>query len=335
VDSPELKVKEKMQDKVLSTDIKSGTKKNLILGILDNYSFHQVQKFFLSIKKTGYKGDIAMLVGSKTTPGTIKKLRKFGVNVLLFPDLGSLPANSVAAKKFRFPQPINYFNFRHYLYYDFLLRHKDEYKYVLLTDVRDVYFQRDPFDFAIENGLYCATEGKTKKIQDCSFNGRWVEFIYGKAGLNEIGNNIISCAGTTIGSIDVILDYLSKMLSQIEKLPDAKTAIDQAIHNYLIYKNKLNDVMFLTNDDGVVLTLSYEHSYVIGKDDLVRASNGRVVNVLHQFDRMPDLKPLSDKLYSKDTWWNFLRHRYYRFTLSMHKILLQLKLKRKYKYQDQ
>jgi hypothetical protein len=335
VEKLRLKDESKMQLEVFTNDDKLSTKKNLILGILDNYSFHQVQKFFLSINKTGYKGDIVMLVGSKTTPGTIKKLRKLGVNVLLFPDLGSLPADSVAAKKFKFPQPINYFNFRHYLYYDFLLRHKDEYKYVLLTDVRDVYFQRDPFDFAIGNGLYCATEGKTKKIRDCSFNGRWVEFIYGKEGLSDIGNNIISCAGTTIGTTEIILDYLAEVLSEIEKLADAKTAIDQAIHNYLIYKHRLNDVKFLSNDDGVILTLSYEHNYVIGEDDLVRAPNGRVVNILHQFDRMPDLKPLSDRLYRKNNGWNFFLHKYYRFKLTVHKILLDLKLIGKYQYKDQ
>lgn len=309
-------------------------KKNLVLGILDNYSFHQVQKFFLSLRKSGYKGDTCMLVGSNTTPGTLRKLRQCGVRILLFPDLEHLPEQNLAAARFRFPQPINYFNYRHYLYYDFLLRHKDEYDHVLLTDVRDVYFQRDPFDFDIRDGLYCALEGKTKKLRDCSFNGRWLEFIYGKQGLDEIGDNIISCAGTTWGTTRSMLDYLEKMLSEIEKLPDAKTAIDQAIHNYLLYKHVLQDVHFLTNDDGIVLTLSYEHSYTIGADDLVRASNGRVVNVLHQFDRMADLKPLSDKLYRKNNWLNFALHWYYRFTLTVHKKLIKFGLRKKYQFNE-
>ncbi|MBI5857852.1 MAG: hypothetical protein HZB42_09380 [Sphingobacteriales bacterium] len=304
-------------------------KKNLVLGILDNYSFHQLKKFFLSINTTGFPGDIYMLVGSNTTPRTIRLLKKHAVNTILFRDLTSLPAENLAAAAFRFPQPINYFNFRHYLYYDFLKRHKDKYEYVLLTDVRDVYFQRDPFDFEKTSGLYCALEGKTKKLKDCRFNGPWMEFIYGRKVLDEIGDNIISCAGTTWGKVDAMLDYLTRMLQEIEKLKDAKKSIDQAIHNYMIWKHMLPDVKFLNNDDGVVLTLSYEHDYTIGADDKVRASNGRIVNVLHQFDRMADLGLLSDKLYRKNNLWNFILHRYYRFELLLHKILLKLKLRNK------
>ncbi len=304
-------------------------KKNAVLGIIDNYSFHQLKKFFLSLKQTGYTGDICMFVGSNTTPRTIKLLQKQGVKTVLFRDLTALPPGNLAAAQYRFPQPINYFNFRHYLYYDFLQKHRDEYKYILLTDVRDVYFQRDPFDFEQGDGLYCALEGKTKKLKDCRFNGPWLEFIYGKQALDEIGNEIISCAGTTWGTTDAILDYLSKMLKEIEKLPDAHKAIDQAIHNYMIWKNILPAVKFLNNDDGVILTLSYEHDYTIDSDNKVRASNGRVANVLHQFDRMADLKPLSDKLYQKDNLWNFILHRYYRFELLLHKVLMRLKLRNK------
>lgn len=304
-------------------------KKNAVLGILDNYSFHQVKKFFVSLRQTGFKGDTCMFVGSNTTPGTIRALRRNGIKVILFTDTTGLPPGNLAAQKYHFPQPVNYFNFRHYLYYDFLQKNKDVYSHVLLTDVRDVYFQRDPFDFEQGEGLYCALEGKTKTIRECRFNGTWMEFIYGKEVLDQIGGEIISCAGTTWGTMPAILDYLERMLAEIEKLPDAHKAIDQAIHNYLIWKKQLPDVKFLNNDDGVILTLSYEHNYTIGADDLVRAANGRVVNVLHQFDRMPDLKQLSDKRFQPDTWWNLFRRRYFQAQLMFHKVLLKYKLRKK------
>jgi hypothetical protein len=303
--------------------------KTAVLGILDNYTFHQVKKFFVSLKQTGFKGDICMFVGSNTTPRTIRILRRYGVKVILFSDTGSLPPGNLAAMKYHFPQPVNYFNFRHYLYYDFLQKNKEVYSHILLTDVRDVYFQRDPFDFEQGEGLYCALEGKTKKIRECRFNGKWMEFIYGKQVLDEIGDQIISCAGTTWGTTPAILDYLERMLAEIEKLPDAHKAIDQAIHNYLIWTGQLPEVKFLNNDEGIILTLSYEHDYTIGEDDKVRAANGRVVNVLHQFDRMADLKPLSDKLFQPDTWWNLFRRRYFQGELLLHKILLRYKLRKK------
>jgi hypothetical protein len=298
-------------------------KKNLILGILDNYSFHQIKFFFISLKQSGFTGDICMFTGANLTPRTIRLMKKYGAKTIPFSGLSSLPADNLAGQQFNFPQPINYFNFRHYLYYDFLQRNKDVYDYVLLTDVRDVYFQRDPFDFDKTTGLYCALEGKHKKLKDCSFNGRWLEFIYGKKGVEEVGENIISCAGTTWGDTEAMLDYLTKMLQKIEKLPDAKTAIDQAIHNYMIWKKMLPQVTFLNNDDGVILTLSYEKGYTIEADDKVRAANGRLVNVLHQFDRMPDLKALSDKLFGNGKYIDKGLHYYYRMGIVVHKLLLK------------
>lgn len=308
------------------------SKKNVILGILNNYTFHQVKKFFVSLQQCGYKGDTVMFVGSNTTAATIRKLKRYGVIVKLFPDTTSLNPGNISVERFRFPQPINYFNFRHYLYFDFLQRHKERYQSVLLTDVRDVYFQRDPFDFEQGEGLYCALEGKTKKIRDCRFNGKWMDYIYGQDVLNEIGDNIISCAGTTWGTTSAILDYLEKMLGEIQGVPDAVMAIDQANHNYLIWKSKLPGVHFLNNDDGVVLTLSYEHDYIIGADKQVRVANGRVVNVLHQFDRMPDLKALTDDLYQKNNTWNRFLKRYYQALLMLHKVLLKAGIRQKYQW---
>ena len=164
-------------------------KKNLILGILDNYTFHQVKKFVYSIMRTGFTGDVCLFLGPKTSPVTVKLLKSHGIHLEYFAGLDSLPAGNEAVKIFKLRSPINYFNYRHYLYYDYLLRNKGKYENILLTDVRDVYFQDDPFSFKIGDALYCALEGPTSTIRDCSYNGPWMEYIYGKEVLNKIGDN--------------------------------------------------------------------------------------------------------------------------------------------------
>lgn len=303
-------------------------KKNLILGIIDNYSFIQLRKFVLSIRQTGFSGDLCLFCGSKITPRTIRLLKEQGVQLHFFNNVSALPAGNLAVQKFELRSPINYFNYRHYLYYDFLLKNMDRYENVLMTDVRDVYFQRDPFDFDLGEGLYCALEGRDKKLKECRFNGPWIQFIYGKEGLDKIGEEVISCAGTTWGKVPAVLDYLEKMLAEIRKVPDAKIAIDQAIHNYMIYTGMLEQLHFLNNDDGVILTLSYEKNYTIGSDDLVRVTNGRVVNVLHQFDRMPDLKTLTDRLYQQGRIDNYLTRKINKTGLLLHSWLVRNKLRK-------
>ncbi|MDZ4792713.1 MAG: hypothetical protein SGI83_00385 [Bacteroidota bacterium] len=303
-------------------------KKNLVLGILDNYTFHQVKKFVLSLNRTGFKGDLCLFLGAKTTPRTIRLLRKQGVMIQFFKTVDSLPEGNLAGKIFELRKPINYFNYRHYLYYDFLERNKEQYEYVLLTDVRDVYFQRDPFDFELGDGLFCALEGPTKKLKDCSFNGPWMKYVYGQEGMAKVGDKIISCAGTTWGKVTDVMAYLVKMLEEIRKVPDAKKAIDQALHNYMIYTGMLDNLKFLNNDDGVILTLSYEKNYTIDKEDKVRVLNGRVVNVLHQFDRMPDLKKLTDRLYLKGHLQNKFNHKFNKLGLLIYKQMVKYKIRK-------
>jgi len=286
-------------------------KKKLILGILDNYSFHQIKKFVYSLNQSSFTGDIVFFIGPKTSKKTAQKLIDAGIQLNFFPGLDSLPEDNIAAKKYQFPQPINYFNYRHYLYYDFLVRNSSKYDWIFLTDIRDVYFQRSPFeDIPVENGLYCVLEGTDCKIADCPFNGKWINFIYGIDGLSKVGQNVISCAGTTWGSSNEIVKYLEKMLESIEKLVDASTAIDQAIHNYLIYTNQLNNVKLIGNDEGIVLTFSHETNYSITNDNKVLAKNGRFVNVLHQFDRVKELRKMTDKMYLTDTAQKYFIHQW-------------------------
>ena len=303
-------------------------KKDLILGILDNYTFQQVKKFVFSINKTDFKGDVCLFIGPKTSPYTISMLKKHGMRLEYFKGLDSLPDENLAANEFPLRQPINYFNYRHYLYYDFLLRNRDVYENVLLTDVRDVYFQDNPFGFEIRDSLYCALEGHGSTIKTCSFNGPWMRYIYGERVLDEIGHNFISCAGTTWGKIETIIKYLRSMLAEIQKVPDAKIAIDQAIHNYMIYTGQLNDVVFLKNDGGVVLTLSYEKNYIIDNSQKVLVQGNKLVKVLHQFNRYPDLEALTNRIFLANAGTNFIKHKFYKADLLFHKLLVTLKIRR-------
>lgn len=302
-------------------------KKNLILGVIDNYGFEQLKKFVYSIRATSFQGDVILFAGQSLSPLTIRMLRKYGIQMRFFNGVAVLPEGNLAAQRFAFRQPINYFNFRHYLYYDFLHRNSGEYEKILLSDIRDVYFQDDPFSFEMGEELYCAIEGP-RVIRDCNYNGPWMRYIYGDAALEQLGGNRISCAGSTWGKEAAIKDYLERMLQEIVKVPDAKIAIDQAIHNYLIYTHALPDVKFLYNDGGVILTLSYEKNYVIGEDGKVRVSGDKLVKMLHQFDRYPDLKALTDKQFMGHPFPALVRKYFYKADLHLHKLMMKTGLRR-------
>ncbi len=89
------------------------------------------------------------------------------------------------------------------------MEHGERYDNVLLTDTRDVIFQKDPFDFSFGDTLCCFTELETMVIADTpSETARWIEQSFGKQELMELSQKPIICAGITIGSARRILEYL-------------------------------------------------------------------------------------------------------------------------------
>jgi hypothetical protein len=89
----------------------------------------------------------------------------------------------------------------------------------------------------------------------------------------------------------------------------------------------LPEAKLVGNDEGIVLTLSYEKNYSVTTDNKVLAANGRLVNVLHQFDRMPDLKELTDKLFLTNSFRNYWIHQWHEANRFKKKAIKKLKTK--------
>jgi hypothetical protein len=89
---------------------------------------------------------------------------------------------------------------------------------ILLTDARDVIFQSDPFLYRRHEwsgaDLVAVLEPHPNKvINRCPFNSGWIESCYGKEGLQLIGHRVVSCSGTTMGSRNGILVYVSAVVA--------------------------------------------------------------------------------------------------------------------------
>ncbi|MBD2312917.1 hypothetical protein H6G20_14695 [Desertifilum sp. FACHB-1129] len=310
----------------------SKPQKNLVMGLVKTYNFEKIKPFLLSLRNTGYEGDICFLVGD-LAPETIAGIREFGVDVQAFNELYfQLPLyrNGKWAMKKIYPYhrlvnlyPINRLNYwivkklttgkrgsyrtkaqiaslfvhvmcvRYPLYYLYLSKYGHQYDKIMLTDVRDVIFQRDPFDFEIGDRLCCffEEEGKTLDVGDA--NTEWIAQGFGTEALQEIGHCRTSCSGTTIGSRDAILNYLEVMIDRMLALKCHTWGIDQGVHNYILHKGLVPNVKFYNNYQGPILTMHYseasklkfnEQGYLVNED-------GSTINVLHQYDRQsPEIK---------------------------------------------
>jgi hypothetical protein len=107
-------------------------KKNLIIGTFANYDWNTIAPFIASYVKSSFENCDLIIFVYNIAKSTITKIKSFGVIVYEVPEI------------FRYKQITN---FRWKIYEDFLTSNKNKYNLVLLTDLRDVLFQKDFFKY--------------------------------------------------------------------------------------------------------------------------------------------------------------------------------------------
>jgi hypothetical protein len=109
------------------------------------------------------------------------------------------------------------------LYKDLLSEHegyKMIYNRVWLLDVRDTYFQLDPFSFIAysdtsPSSLHVFHGVESVSLGQCGWNSGWVRDCFGDTVLNRMKNVPILCSGTVAGTMDFIAEYIEVMGSVV------------------------------------------------------------------------------------------------------------------------
>ncbi len=280
--------------------------KSLILGLLTGMSLEQIKPFFLSLKKVGYCGDVCLFVAD-LDPATLFFLRTCRVNLVPFQKSYLKPkwAQRIGWTR-RFMKPwqqrrfdeqmaLTYLHFwcaRAVYYRTYLAECGKDYECVMLADIRDILFQRDPFDFEKPPGLCVFLEDRCQTIGSNHSNSTWMRDGFGAEVLAELSDKSIFCAGAVFGSPAVLRDFLEQSL-ELYHLKKNGELIDQAAFNYLLYKQPPKAWQIFDNDNGPVLTMSNMKpgQFCFNEQDLMVNAAGRVFNVLHQYDRHPELAP--------------------------------------------
>lgn len=173
--------------------------------------------------------------------------------------------------------------------------------YVLLSDSRDVLFQKNIELYPLDPTVDCYFFEEDFHIGMCNYNKDWLKPIEGELGIeiiSRIKDKKIICSGTTYGSIKGIQKYLERMCDLMtHKIHTRNTpGFDQGIHNYLIYIEGFDTIKtkLLSNEDNLVNTLQYaSHKGMNVHNQLVNIHN-EPSYIAHQWDRLP--KSMTDRL---------------------------------------
>lgn len=245
-----------------------GRSLDAVIGAAFSYGEAAVRPFLQSLRLCGYRGAIYLLV-DEATPISEAYLAHFAAQRVV---VGG------AAFESQPPQQSRYWGYR-------LLLDRIEADRVLLSDVRDVLFQGDPFDFDWWDAyrLFFALEEGV--IADCPLNTAWILARYGGGVLKRLGGYVSSCAGTVIGTRAAIGDYVDRICSHLEGA-SGPLALDQAVHNYICYLDPIDGQKTMLNGRGPILTLGGMRRFYRSPDGKIANYDLTVPHVVHLYDRL-------------------------------------------------
>lgn len=305
----------------------SQVQKNLILG-LGQLMLEEMMPFLISLSKTSYKGDISLFVDDPSH-AMVSVLRQYRVNVIPFRRrrvYDALPHRALFPVDQTYPYLVDLFGSfsedkdsaklwwaevlhksparrRYFMYYHYLAARRGEYSNVMLTDVRDVLFQRDPFEFEFGDEICCFLEDKRKTIGSCRVNSKWIRGLFGPSVLREMADKRISCSGITIGGSERIVNYLEIMVKYLVRPGLSRQhyggfGSDQGVHNYVVHHGLVPNLRLFPNESGPVLTMHHmrEEDIRFSEDGFLVNREGSIVRVIHQYDRHPRAR---DELFRK------------------------------------
>jgi len=235
--------------------------KNLIIGLAFGYKIEQIQNFVLSFRQ--YSDDAVLIISDNDTSEFSDFLNQHNIYNMVY-DQSAL----VMTARWELPK-------------DALEEHFLDVENVILSDIRDVVFQDNPFNYLSGKDLDFSSEPET--VGGCTqHNGLWVRNIYGDEVLDEIKDQQILCCGVTAGKRSAVIDLCNSLLEESKKVSQF---IDQASLNVLYGQGRFpNSEVHLTGGP-LVATMHHAKTLTFDRQGYLLGDNGKRIAMVHQYDR--------------------------------------------------
>ena len=284
----------------------------IVLGIVRSYKVDKLAPFVLSLRRSGYKGDIGFFVDDLPLE-TLEFFYEHGVTMQPLPPRYYIQSRrhiiralaKLAPPKFRSRAEIELSRYYLHLidarwpcYYEFLQRTRGLYSHVMFCDIKDVIFQRNPFDFDWKAPLCSFYTPPDVLIREDEKTYGWIKTGFGEAEARRMQDlRVIGC-GVTYAESEAALEYVRLMCENFIRI-NARGLVDQGVHNYLLHHNKVKSSYIYGFDETPVLHLGMvpKEKLRVNEQGLALNGSGDVAHVVHQYaEHMPALQPSFDKL---------------------------------------
>lgn len=257
-----------------------------VMGMATNYGVGTYKRFVGSLRRSGYQGNIILIISLNPEPGveeylssqnvTMKRLNIVNCSTIIMKKQDSkkqrVDPNEKEVMTCADPYPdlkIRWGRFG--LLRDYLDECKSCTGPVLVADVRDTFFQRDPFGPEappIPPGQLQVFR-EHRKMRTTHWLVRTPVEVCKQI---KIFDEPMLCSGTTIGTRDAMLQYLADMVTEMRLWMQNKRCCcnkmsgdDQSIHNYLYYAGKLPYASPQDSRVGLVNTVGSQGAMLFNK----------------------------------------------------------------------
>lgn len=244
----------------------SGASVDAVLGYATGYDSHDIAPFVRSLRAV-FDGEIALVVDDRADVRAL--LDEHDVRGLSAEVIEGWRPHAVMAR---------------FAAFDRYLTGRTDLRSVLLTDVRDVLFQKPPFS-PQPAGLEVFVEGD--RLGDHAFNMKYLRALVGEAMAAALAPAPAICVGTVMGPRAEVVRFC-RMVLMLAAIPRSELGgafgADQAACNIAVHMGLLEAEV--RDNYGRVATIGLTPGDALGlKDSLVVNPDGSVSAIVHQHDR--------------------------------------------------
>lgn len=274
--------------------------KDLILAASDHYDYNQLKYWVNSIKQSGFSGDICVMIFNATFD-TVEKLVENGVMVV------TCDKDEENKKYFRNGTMMVHVE-RFFHFYNILRDNAWKYRFVITTDIRDIVFQKNPSEFLeqtlIGSDRKVVVSSESLLYKDEPWGNKNLEQTFGPFFHDYYKNNPIYNVGLLAGNSLYIRDLCLHIFLMSTNRPIP--ICDQSTFNVLMYNAFYQDLVHYSDVEidgwaahlGTMMDPTKIEKFgplllekpPVFSNGALRNSNGEIITVVHQYDRVPELK---------------------------------------------
>lgn len=283
------------------------SKKDLIVGAFTNYNYNQLKPWVESIDELHGSENIekVMIIGNASQETRDELIKR---NFILV----DMPQVQIPIHVLRFLS-----------IYEYLRANHTKYRYVVTTDVKDVYFQKNPFRWLENNLGSCklVAGSESMKYKDEPWGNENLMQAYGPYVYDLFKDNTIYNVGTIGGESEYVKDLVFNIFTNATNRPIP--IVDQAVYNVLINTQPYKNITYFAYQldawacqAGTTVDPSKIEKFRPFLTELepkfeggvVLTSLGEPFCIVHQYDRVPEWKKFIEQKYKQEDLITFRTH---------------------------